>query len=549
MRKKILFVNEASYLSTGFSVYGKELLTRLHKKNKYEIAELGAYAEEGDYRNQTVPWKFYPNKPHSQNEAENQAYNSRQTNPFGEWRFEKTCLEFQPHIVADIRDWWMIEYQERSPFKPYYKWLLMPTVDSAPQDDQWLATYMKADAVLTYSDFGYQTLSKESSDLIKLQGVAPPGTNLEDFPLVINKEANKEAANLPANLIVIGTVMRNQERKLYPDLMEAFAMYLKDAPEELSKRTVLYLHTGYPDLGWNLPKYLKEFGIASKTLFTYICHDCGATFPSFYQDARTICKSCGHYSASLPSVQVGVSRAELGKIMGLFDIYVQYAVCEGFGMPQIEAAATGAHCLAVDYSAMSDILRKINGTPIKVQRMFYDPKTHARRALPDNKDLVKQIYKILNLSPEESKNRRIAARKAIEEHYSWDKTAEVWENCIDNIEVLPHERSWGASSRVSQPAQEVPDGLTNDEFVRWSIMNIAGRPELLNSYITLRLTRDLNWQASQTGNTGIFFNEASYPGLQPNWTTFSREQVIQEMLKACEQKNVWETQRLQVIGK
>jgi hypothetical protein len=37
-KKKILLVNEASYLATGFAVYGHEILTRLHKTDKYDIA-------------------------------------------------------------------------------------------------------------------------------------------------------------------------------------------------------------------------------------------------------------------------------------------------------------------------------------------------------------------------------------------------------------------------------------------------------------------------------------------------------------------------------
>ncbi len=45
----------------------------------------------------------------------------------------------------------------------------------------------------------------------------------------------------------------------------------------------------------------------------------------------------------------------------------------------------------------------------------------------------------------------------------------------------------------------------------------------------------------------MYFNEASYVGLQPNWTPFNREHVLQEMKRACEQKNVWEKERLKLI--
>ena len=49
---------------------------------------------------------------------------------------------------------------------------------------------------------------------------------------------------------VIGTVMRNQRRKLFPELFEAFGKYLKKTQD---KNTYLYCHTSYPDNGWDLP--------------------------------------------------------------------------------------------------------------------------------------------------------------------------------------------------------------------------------------------------------------------------------------------------------
>ena len=63
----------------------------------------------------------------------------------------------------------------------------------------------------------------------------------------------------------------------------------------------------------------------------------------------------------MPSVNSGLSTKELVEIMNMFDIYVQYAICEGFGMPQVEAAACGIPIASVDYSAMNDIVHKLNG--------------------------------------------------------------------------------------------------------------------------------------------------------------------------------------------
>ena len=60
-KPRILWVGEASYLNTGYSVYAQNLLSRLHHTNKYVIGELASYSSVEDQRNSVVPWKIYPN--------------------------------------------------------------------------------------------------------------------------------------------------------------------------------------------------------------------------------------------------------------------------------------------------------------------------------------------------------------------------------------------------------------------------------------------------------------------------------------------------------
>ena len=52
---KILMCSEASFLSSGFSIYAKEILSRLHNTNKYEIAEFASYGLVNDPRDKSIP--------------------------------------------------------------------------------------------------------------------------------------------------------------------------------------------------------------------------------------------------------------------------------------------------------------------------------------------------------------------------------------------------------------------------------------------------------------------------------------------------------------
>jgi len=56
---KVLMCSEASFINSGFGVYAKEVLTRLYKSGKYEIAEFASYGFVNDPRDVGIPWRYY----------------------------------------------------------------------------------------------------------------------------------------------------------------------------------------------------------------------------------------------------------------------------------------------------------------------------------------------------------------------------------------------------------------------------------------------------------------------------------------------------------
>ena len=138
-KKRILFCTEATYLNTGYATYTREILNYLNSTDKYELAELSAYGSLEDPRSLDVAWEFFPSAlPKSASKEQQKTFASKHSNQFGEYMFPETCLRFRPDIVCDIRDFWMLEFQERSTFRPFYNWCIMPTVDAAPQATNWM---------------------------------------------------------------------------------------------------------------------------------------------------------------------------------------------------------------------------------------------------------------------------------------------------------------------------------------------------------------------------------------------------------------------------
>lgn len=166
-KKKILAVTDSSFLNSGYGIYAKEILSRFHASNSYEVAELGCYSTIRNPLIKTVPWKFYPNAVDSDDERYSN-YVANNINQFGSWRFNKVCAHFKPDIVLTWTDYWMYSYQETSPFRNYFYWIQMPMVDSAPQKIEWLYTYANADAIIPYTEWAKRVLDLECGSSIKL---------------------------------------------------------------------------------------------------------------------------------------------------------------------------------------------------------------------------------------------------------------------------------------------------------------------------------------------------------------------------------------------
>lgn len=546
-KPRILFCSEATFLNTGYATYTREILNYLYSTGKYELAELGSYAEMDDARAKDIPWKFYGVSPPSNaSKEEMDRYHSSPLNQFGEHVFEEVCLNFQPDAVCDIRDFWMLDFQERSPFRRLFSWLIMPTVDAAPQARQWIATYQSADACLTYSEWSGKVLQDQSGGQINYLGTSSPSAHAAYQPM--DKAECRKEFGLPEHGNIVGTVMRNQRRKLYPDLFEGF----KNLLDSGKKNTYLYCHTSYPDLGWDMPELLQQYELSSHVYFTYVCTETNKPFASLFKGAKTQSPFTGHFCAVLANVQNGLSYEDLAKVMNCFDVYVQYANSEGFGLPQVEAAACGIPVMSVDYSAMSSVVRNLGGIPLKPKALYKELETGCFRAVPDNEDLAMQLDKFFSLTQEEKKTLSRNTRNNFLKHYRWANSGKAWERYFDTIDVSVN-RYTDTPLDISQPAEalsaEEVNKLTPDRIARWLFVEVLKRPEMSNSFLAQRITRDLTYQNVTASVAGMYENEMSAMafGGQNKREPFTFKQAYQHCLNIRNKINFWEDRRRKVL--
>jgi uncharacterized protein YecA (UPF0149 family) len=194
-------------------------------------------------------------------------------------------------------------------------------------------------------------------------------------------------------------------------------------------------------------------------------------------------------------------------IYNLFDLYVQYAICEGMGMPQIEAAACGVPIMSTNYSAMEDAIVNTGGYPIRVAKMFREIETMAYRAYPDNEDLADKLVKFFTMPEMIRKKKSFEAREMCIQRYSWKETAEAWANKCKAVELTGLQGKWDAPPRHFDPAQGIPEGLTNAQYVDWAYKNITNdhhRATQIEASETIRML-----------NFGTFFKYGHIESINP----------------------------------
>lgn len=482
---KVLIANDAHYLGTGYGVYGKELLSRLHNSGKYEVAEIGCYSDGSNPQAKQSKWRFYPAIPRE--EEDKQKYKSNVINQFGAFVFSSVLLDFKPDIVFDVRDYWMYSYQETHPYRPFYKWVVMPTVDSAPQKNDWLYTFSNMDMIVPYTKWAKDTLLNQCASSINLfPKIANAGINPQEFYPISNKKAHQKSV-FGKPVRITGLVMRNQKRKLFPDIFKAYRQFLnrllvEDKQKEYDKH-YLYVHTSYPEQnGWDLPQLLIENELLDKVYFTYTCQNCKKVYPSKFNNSVAKCRHCGENSLIMPNASNPVDTKELNNIYNLFDFFIQYAICEGFGMPQVEAASCGIPIASVDYSAMTEIVDNLNGYKIPVERTFRELETAADRAYPDINATIDILYNFYYVKSQAERNKMSEnTRKLCSKHYTWDGVYDVWDECFSSID-LSDKLSWSTDRRTTNHENtSVPPNLERYDFVKYIINDILKEPYLLNT--------------------------------------------------------------------
>lgn len=514
---KVLFLTEAHFIKTGYAIYSSNILSRL-KRDGFEVAELGVYSADSENRIKDSQWTFYSNLP---SEDELKDFHSDPSNHYGKFRFESVVCDFKPDVVCTIRDLFMDDFVYYSPLRNKFHWIAMSPVDGLPQQPEWLNIANQADTLLTYTDWGRDHLKEYGINAT----TASPAASSSYFPYP-ESDKIKKAVGLEGKKI-IGTVMRNQPRKLFENLIEGFSIYSKK-----NKDAVLYLHTSVPDVGFNLVKLLFEHQIMSKTLFTYSCSNCKSSFPMYFSDYITWCPKCKTKTVRTSDIYSALSEEDMNKIFNLFDVYIQPACREGFGMPQAEAAACGIPIITTPYAGMNDIKNYIYECDVmKIGGFKLQNQMHMHEAVIDVQSISDAIER--NIDKKKDNQRKI--RESFENRYnSWENVYQIWKDKISNVDIKKISTEKNIRYKVNKDLS-IDTKANYLEFSKNLIKEFIGE-RYLNTHLHYRIIRDLNQGYTMNDINNYFVQHFDSNG----YFNFNKKDAIDVMSKLAKRRLYWE---------
>ena len=365
---RLLWVSDSPALNTGFAKVTREVLARLAADERYEVASFGWF--ENPAATHEAPYPVFA--------ADAQ---------YGENNFPSVTDAFQPDVVITLGDVWMVDWIAESPCRKDFAWVGYVPIEGTPLPSSWLEVLAEMDQVVTMSRFGETALQSLHPIYI------PFGVDTDVFRPLPNRAALRAEQGL-TDRFVIGCVARNQPRKQYPLLLQAFAELLNTCPE-----SVLYLHTDPNDsLGWPLEELISRYELTDSVGL-----------------------------AEGVTVTQGVDESELNQIYNCFDVLVLPTLAERLPLPFLEGLAAGLPIVGTDCSSCPELVAG-HGELIRVKTELTTAPYGIEYAFADAAHLV-EILETLHNDPD-LRGEYGNAGHVFAQAFAWEALMERWHDLL-----------------------------------------------------------------------------------------------------------------------
>lgn len=347
---------------------------------------------------------------------------------------------YKPDLLITLADLWNVQYVINMRRDFDFKWIEWLPIDGKPISDiKWTSGYNGVDVITAMSDFGYNELVEGKRRWVEKLEREEPETQIEkiyhgidtdilrpydeDHRLALRREYDwQDDFPYPSeirgkfirgeekleNYFIFGIVARNQPRKNYPWLLQAWAEFA-----DRHDNVLLWIHASPGDpAGHNLHFIMDQLGISDSVIFS-----------------------------DSVSKWYGKSSAEMADIFNLFDVHFLPTAGEGFGIPTVEAMACGVPIAVTDFTTGTELTNNGKcGFLLKCDRLSIDP-GHVFRVKFTSQEILDYLEEVYAMNESTRKQMAIKARLRAVDVYNADKIADQWRDLIDKyISDVPNDK-------------------------------------------------------------------------------------------------------------
>lgn len=308
--------------------------------------------------------------------------------PYGNDIIGAHTRDFQANIVISLIDVWVLrDIAKKIAPALWCPWL---PIDHDPVPQAFLSALEGAHLPLTYSKWGHDMLEAAGVPNHYIpHGIEPTVYRVNADNEAVNRFKQEKLRGAEHLTVMVAANKGLPDRKAFQVQLRSWAKFAADKPG-----AKIYVHTEPTTRfgGLDLPALITNLGIGDKVYF-----------PNQYEYSN------------------GYSAEYLAMMYNAADVFLGAAMAEGFGIPIIEAQASGAPVVVTDFSSMPELVRW--GYKVAPRDMVWSP-LNAWQAWPDV-DGITEALEELYAQWHDQGNRwelrqRLWASDQIHAEYSWD---------------------------------------------------------------------------------------------------------------------------------
>lgn len=311
--------SNSPYQPTGYGVQAGFLVDRL-KRDGADVAALSNYGIEGNVSTLQTPHGVIPHysrgfEPYSNDVA-----------PMDHAHHRAIAGKNKKDLFLTLYDVWVLKGKAWDAMRQIASWVPLDHVTMPPNVEKWLR---KPNVhPIAMAPHGVRQMSDKGIECDYVPHAIDTGVMKPTFE--INGKKTRKVFSIPEDVFVVGMVAANKasgmvHRKAFSENILAFSIFHKKYPDSR-----LYLHTDPVGAagGWNLMKLCEAAGIPKESVLF----------------------------ANPADLRYGFTQTHMAAIYSMMDVMLATSYGEGFGVPTVEAQATGTRVIGSDWAATPDLV-------------------------------------------------------------------------------------------------------------------------------------------------------------------------------------------------